>query len=515
MRGSWHITLSFLMLILATGFAISASQPSSSAHKAGSATSAEEQKSTPSLAFSTYLGGSGDDMIRGIATDSHGNTYLTGYTASSEFPTTPGAYDRRFHGWYDIFVAKLDPKGQLVWSTLLGGRGFDLALAIEVDKQGYVYIAGAAGPGAPVTPGAFQTNYNGYYTGQVYGGQNAYLAKLKPDGSGLVWASYFGATELIRDLAIDQRGDVYVLTNSQSVETGTWPAVWFNHAFQRTRNDPSDAVVAKIRSDGSQVVWATYLGGSSTEGKGSIRVDATGHAYVVVPTRSPDFPTTAGAYDRSYHGGGDFGVAKLTPDGSNLVFSTYLGGAGAEEHETHSLALDARGNVYIAAYTTSRDFPTTPGAFRRTYGGGTYDAFISKISADGSQLLASTYIGGNDGEGTEGISVDAQGNVYISGTTSSTDFPVTADAFQRKNRGKQDFFLLKLAADFSHPLYATYLGGSGADEGRTSCLDANGNVYVAGQTQSDDFPTRNAFQPSRTGAWDGSLAKFVFRIGGR
>src|SRR5215510_14631843 len=199
------------------------------------------------LAYSTYLGGSRNDFIRGITTDSQGNIYRTGYTASSDFPTTPGAYDRKFHGWYDIFVVKLDPNGQLVWSTLLGGPGYDLALAIEVDRQGYVYIAGAAGPGAPVTPSAFQTNYNGYYTGKVYGNQNAYLAKLKPDGSGLVWASYFGATELIRDLAIDPNGDLYVLTNAQSVETGTWPSAWFAQAFQPTRNGPSDAMAAKIR----------------------------------------------------------------------------------------------------------------------------------------------------------------------------------------------------------------------------------------------------------------------------
>src|SRR5690242_955124 len=235
MQASWHTTVSFLLATLMMGFGISASQSTPRPDKANGRRPPNAHAAMPFLAFSTYLGGSSDDMIRGIATDRHGNVYLTGYTASSEFPTTPGAYDRRFHGWYDIFVAKLNPNGQLVWSTLLGGRGFDLGLAVEVDKQGYVYIVGAAGPGAPVTPGAFQTSYNGYYAGRVYGDQNAYLAKLKPDGSGLVWASYFGATELIRDFAIDPSGDIYVLTNSQSVETGTWPSAWFDHAFQRTR----------------------------------------------------------------------------------------------------------------------------------------------------------------------------------------------------------------------------------------------------------------------------------------
>ena len=260
MQASWHITVGFLLATLMMGFGISASQSTPRPDKANGRRPPDAHAAMPSLAFSTYLGGSGDDTIRDVATDSQGNIYLTGSTASRNFPTTPRSYDRRFNGWIDIFVAKLDPSGQLVWSTLLGGPGYDYALAIEVDLQGYVYIGGTAGPGAPVTPGAFQTSYNGYYTGKAYGDQNAFVAKLKPDGSGLVWASYFGATDLIRDLAIDQRGDVYVLTNSQSVERGTWPASWFDHAFQRTRNGPSDAVVAKIRSDGSQVVWATYLG---------------------------------------------------------------------------------------------------------------------------------------------------------------------------------------------------------------------------------------------------------------
>jgi beta-propeller repeat-containing protein len=469
----------------------------------------------PQLVFSTYLGGSQEDTIRDITTDIQGNIYVTGGTASPNFPVTAGSYDTTFNGWHDVFVAKLDPNGHLLWCTFIGGRNYDRAYAIELDNLGYIYIAGRAGPGFPTTAGAFQTTYQGFYTGRGYGDQNAFVAKLKPDGSGLVWASYFGPFQLIRDLAIDHNGDISVAAMHEAAETATAPAEWFTNAFQKAPKGPNDAVIARIKSDGSRVLWASFFGGSSDEGGGpSIRVDDTGHPYFLGATSSTDLPTTMGAYSRTYNGGKlDLFLVKFTPDGSQLVFSTYLGGSGDEGLETHELALDAQGNSYISSWTSSSDFPTTPGAFQTTYPGGPSNTFVAKISVDGTRLLASTFIGGAQGELTEGIAVDTHGDVFIVGNTASGDFPTTRDALQAAHKGSTDFFAVKLSSDFSHLLYSTYCGGSNEDNGRSAHVDASGNMYMAGMTKSTDWPTLNAYQAAHSGNWDGALAKFSLGVG--
>jgi beta-propeller repeat-containing protein len=236
--------------------------------------------------------------------------------------------------------------------------------------------------------------------------------------------------------------------------------------------------------------------------------------FAVGDNSSTNLPTTVGAYSRTYNGGkSDLFLAKFTPDGSKLVFSTYLGGSGDEGLETHELALDAQGNSYISSWTSSSDFPTTPGAFQTTYRGGPSDTFVAKISADGTRLLASTFIGGANGELTEGIAVDAHGDVFIAGNTDSGDFPTTRDAFQATHKGSTDFFGVKLSSDFSHLLYSTYCGGSHEDNGRSAHVDRSGNLYMAGMTKSDDWLTLNAYQAARSGNLDGALAKFSFSVG--
>jgi Beta-propeller repeat len=472
------------------------------------------------LAFSTYLGGSQTEQIRGVTTDGQGNIYVTGGTASPNFPTTAGAYSRTHNGSYDVFVTKLAPSGRILWSTLLGGPNYDRAYAIEVDAQGFVYLTGRAGPGFPTTRGAFQPIYQGT-TVSLYGRQNAFVAKLSPDGSSLVFASYFGTMDGNRDLALDQSGNIFVATGYDPAKFPPLPASWFANSYKK---EPSgaDCIIAKISNDGSRVIWATYFGGSGIEsGTPSIRVDKQGYPVLLSFTNSGDLPTTPGAYNRSFRGVWDMFVAKFTPDGSKLVFSTYLGGSDTEFTETHGLALDAQSNVIVAATTKSKDFPITPTAFQKVYkgsggsttGGNTNypgEGFVAKLSSDGTTLLAATYLGGNLGEGIEGVGVDSQGNVYASGATYSSNFPVTSEAFQVTNGGGADFFVAKLSADLSTLLYGTYLGGNNIDYGRASTVDANGNIYVAGEVKSTNWPTRNALQGSYGGGdSDGAVAKFT------
>jgi hypothetical protein len=468
------------------------------------------------LSFSTYVGGSDWEHARDVVADSQGNVYIVGGTASTDFPTTAGAYDTKFNPGYtggfgpcDAFVSKFDPNGRLIWSTFLGGPGYDRAYAVEVDDSGYVYVAGRAGPGFPIKNG-FQATFEGVDNGK-YGMQNAFVAKIKPNGSDLVWASYVGVSTMCRDLAIDNNGDIYVPSGRWNT-TNIPPSEWFTNAFQKTPpGGNGDSGVIKIKGDGSQVLWATWLGGSGNEAlEASIRVDDKGYIYIATCTHSRDIPTTAGAYDTSFNGGVDLYVAKLTPDGSGLVYGTFIGDAGKNWNNTHNLAIDNQGNAYISVCATSSSFPTTSGAFQKTISGG-IDWGVAKFSPTGS-LISSTLIGGNSYDNPDGIYVDDAGNIFITGETQSTNFPgISIASYQPQNNGGHDAVLVILSADFKEILYSTYMGGSANDKGRSGFLDGNGNFYITGSSDGNGWPTKNAFQKFNGGKLDNIVSKFELK----
>ena len=421
----------------------------------------------------------------------------------------------------DVFVTKFDPLGRRLWTTIVGGPNYDRAYAVEVDAQGFVYVAGRAGSGFPVTSGAFQRAFAGGFAGSFYGNQDGVVFKMSPDGHALVWASYFGADDgaAIRDLAIDAAQNIYVTT--QHTLGSSYPAAIqqvFNRGPFPNVAGTRDQVAAKIKGDGSQLLWAIHLGGSGNEaGESSVRVDASGNPVFVTLTASTNIQTTPGAYSRTLKGPSDFYVAKVRPDGSGLIFGTYLGGSGVEAVETHNLALDRQGNVIIAAGTHSADFPMK-GAYDNTFNGkgssGTGaatnysgDAVIAKLSADGSQLLASTFFGGRYGDQAEGVWVDSAGSIYIAGGTYSDNFPVTGDAFQNRLNGGADGFVAKLSSSLGTLLYSTYIGGKGIDYLRTAAVDSQGTFFVGGETQSPDFPLLNELQAAYLSSTDGVLAR--------
>jgi hypothetical protein len=466
------------------------------------------------LAFATYIGGSKYDSIRDIAADLHGNVYITGGTTSPDYPTTTGAYQRQHAGMFDIFVTKFDAKGNIVWSTLVGGKDYDRAYAIKVDRQGYVYVAGRGGRYAPVTRGAVQPEFKGEWGGGPYrSDMNAYLFKLSPDGSRLIWATFFGTGQKFRDIDVDDDGNVYGVwhdpLNPKNPYRDSWrDGSWFANAFQKQpKGGRGDFGVVKVSADGKRCVWATYLTGSGYEtGAGSIRVARDGTVYLQTWTQSTDMPTTEGAHSRNNNGMADLYVARLSADGSKLIFGTYLGGSGEEIHSTHNLAIDRAGNAYVSVWTSSKDFPTTPRAFQRTYKGGYSDWGVAKVSSSGA-LVASTLIGGNAGENPDGIYVDNSGNIYLSGYTRSTNFPVSRTNV--RVHADQKAVFVKLASDFSRIVYGRYIAGSKRDDGRASFLDSKGTWYVTGETSSTDWPTYNAFQAHHAGEVDGILAKLI------
>ncbi|MFQ5807974.1 MAG: SBBP repeat-containing protein [Armatimonadota bacterium] len=479
------------------------------------------------LTFSTYLGGSAQDSARGVAVDAEGNIYVTGGTTSPDFLTTEGAYDRSYttggqsvgaFGPMDVFVTKLDPNGKIVWSTFLGGPNYDRAYSVEVDSQGYVYVAGRAGEGFPTTPGVLQPEFAGDDSrNRAYGKQDGFITRLSPDGSTIVWSTYFGDAggSIVRDIDIDATGNVYAtLMGTRHPNPNVTPG-----AFQTTPAGDADNVIAKISADGSRVIWASYLGGSGRDLAPSIRVDATGHVLVDGSTASTDFPVTPGAFQRKSGGGGDAYVVKFRPDGSGLVYGTYLGGSRSDGAAgKHGLAVDATGHAYVVGFTESPDFPTTPGAFQRKYGGGmqgtweqTGDRFVARLSPDGARLLAGTFVGGNARDGGEGVAVDERGSVYMSMFSYSSDFPVNADAMQPKRASRRDGTPFVLAPDFTRAVMSSYMGGSGEDNLRACALGSDGSFVVVGSTNSRDWPVRNAAQPSLAGDGDVVVVKFTPR----
>jgi len=479
------------------------------------------------LAFSTYFGGSAADGVRDVEVDGAGNIYVAGTTRSADFPTTPGAYDEQLDTsagttrWgynSEIFVAKFAPDGALVWSTLIGGPNSEEAYGLEIDSQGDVVVHGRGAEGTPVTPGVYQPQFKGC-GGEDPGNphntaQNAYVCKLTPDGSTMVWGSFFGIDHLHRDLALDVNDDIYVTWGvrphaNNLAHWDTWmdPA-WNANAFQPDPQGDTDCGVARIASDGSRVIWATYLGGSDYDSiEASIDVDAEGYVYVGLQTRSTDIPTTPGAADRTHNGGVDWYVAKLLPDGSDIVYGTYIGDEGDNWLNTHNLVVDDAGYCYSSMCAFSSSFPKTRSSVQKTHAGGV-DWGIVKLSPSGS-LAAATLLGGSGGDNSDGIRIDSEGNLVLFGQTNSADFPVTPDAYQPIKGAQDDAVMVKLNPGLNQILYSTFLGGNGADAGRAGCVATDGSLIVAGSTTGTDWPTRNAFQDSRRGPGDALVARLA------
>ncbi|MHC2069274.1 S-layer protein [Bremerella sp. T1] len=472
---------------------------------------AESASASPyEMAFSTYLGGSDWEHARDIFVDEAGNVYVVGGTQSPNFPVTEGAFQTKHDmsgtqvgsgGYCDAFVCKYRPDGTVAWCTLLGGPNYDRAYAVEVDRHGYVYVSGRGGPGFPVTDGAFQTEFRGNDEG-IYGMQNAFLVKLSPDGSELEWGAFVGVGNLCRELSLDDQGDVYVALHYLG-QGPLPPSQWFANTYQAKPAGGVEIGAIKIASDGSAVRWATWLGGSRDEVSNcGIRLDAQKNVYLNFTTQSDDVPTTEGAHDRTFNGDHDAFIAKLSPDGSRLIYGTYFGGREREEgNSTHSLAVDPAGHAYLLNSTTGDDMPVTPGVLQ-SKPTGQRDMVVSKFSPTGKLLLC-TYLGGSSNEGSEGIYANAKGEVAFAGTTDSADYPISSQPLQKLKAKSNDATVTILSADFDKILYSTYLGGESYDYGRAFYWGVDGSLYLTGSVNGSGWPIQNAAQKQFAGGGGG------------
>lgn len=443
------------------------------------------------IVYSTYLGGIGVDYGNAIAVDASGSVYVCGTTGSTNFPTTtPISGTYQSNG--DVFVAKINPAGSaLVYSTYLGGADLDEGFGIAVDASGSAYIAGDTdSPNFPrVNP---IQSFNG-------GGFDVFVARLNASGSALVYSTTLGgsgddgAYSLLGQssmIAVDSAGNAVITGFTAS---NNFPIA---NAYQRAPGGQFqvDAFVTKLNPTGTTLIFSTYLGGTGLDIGIAVAMDASGNVYITGSTASKDFPLKNAAQG-SYGGGSVCGtlpctdafVTEFTASGSDIVYSTYLGGSANDEG--HGIAVDASGNTYVTGYSVSGNFPVL-NPFQKLSAGGD-EAFVTKFRPGGS-MLYSSYLGGTDRDRGLAIAVDNAGNVYVAGRTASQNFPVVNS--EQVAGGDFDGFISIVNPSGTALLYSTYLGGLAYDSINSIAVDSAGNVYVTGNTESSNFPTRNPLQ---------------------
>ena len=363
-------------------------------------------------------------------------------------------------------VLNADSVSQVQSSSYFGSYASDAATDTAVDGSGFVYVVGFS---------------------EVFGGNaDAFVLKLTPDGSQVVYSTYFRGTgfDTANAVAVDAAGAVYVAGHTTSAD---FPLV---HPLQSTLRGSSDMWVAKLDPSGS-IVYSTYYGGSSFENGDSLALGPGGEVYISGGTGSTDLPGVNGVQRTNAGGFSDGFVAKIAADGASVQYATYLGGSGTDE--LNQVVLGADGQIYVAGYTSSPDFPVAS-AFQSAFGGGFTDGLVAKLSADGARVVFSSYLGGGDRDAVIGLAVDAQGAIYLAGNTSSYNFP-TYNAYKPYNYSSySDAFVTKLQPDGTALVFSTFFGGQGDDGALDIAIDAAGQIHVAGQTGSYDFPLVGAVQ---------------------
>lgn len=452
----------------------------------------------PVVAYSTYIGGAGYDAGYAITTDRSGGVYMTGTTGSIGFP----AQGSGVNGNTNAFVMKFNESGSLIYDTILAGNGNTSGQSIAVDSAGNAYIAGTTqAVNFPVTKGAWQT---------VFGGvADAFAAKLDPVGN-LLYATYIGGTgqETGTGIAIDSSGNAYV----SGFTSAMFPTT--AHAAQTVyAGGFADAFVVKLNASGNAAVYSTLLGGTGNDEAEAITVDAAGHACIAGYTDSTDLPVVSGL--QSAPGGeGDALIACLSADGSAWTMVSYFGGSNVDQ--AYALAIDVSGNLYVAGTTFSQDLPVTAGVFQ-TIKTGSYDAFLAEFSAGGVSLIYSTYLGGNGSDAATAVVPGSNGDVWIGGYTTSTNFPLSG-AWQSTAGSSFDGFIAHFSANATSLLTSSYLGGSLDDRVLGIALDADGLVFATGSTLSANFPvTPGAMQgaaPAGMNAFLVSISPWSYAISG-
>ena len=466
----------------------------------------------PALTWATYLlptvTGATTSLAQpfAMALDSTGNIYVAGTVLVST-------------GYNAMFVAKLNSTGTTAaYVTLIGGTDGDtFGDALALDATGNIFLAGTTDSVDYYYYEMADTSYLSPYTAPGYTADGI-IFKIDNAAQNEYFGHYFGGSysDYFYGLATDKSGNVYCVgsTNSPDLLVGNTTGT---NAAQMTLGGGVDAFVAEFNAVGS-LVYSTYLGGSGNDYGYAIAVDSTGNAYVTGSTVSSNFRTAGTPFQAALKGGTDAFVAKIAPGTGTLVYSTYLGGSANDEG--NAIAVDSSGAVYITGDTASPDFPLL-GAYQSSYGGGANDAFVTKLAGSGSSLIYSSYLGGSGADAGLAIAVDGTGNAYITGSTTSTDYPVTSDAFQSTNQGAAQSASNGMVTAFnpagSGLLFSSYLGGNGSqsastgDFGNAIAVNCAAGLVVAGSTSSSNFPATSGSYTATYpgGTTDGFVAQIA------
>jgi beta-propeller repeat-containing protein len=462
----------------------------------------------PTVTYSTYFGGSAEDEAYGVAVDSSGNAYVTGATKSPNFPGPLAAGTN-----FDVFVSKLNPAGSaLLYSTFVGGNagnGDNFGLGIAVNSTG-TYVIGNTS----------STNFPASVTIGPGGGTDVFVAKLDNSTGVASQLTKIGGTgnDSGNGIAVDSTGAAYIGGETYSTD---FPIA--GPPIQTSNAGADDGFIAKLDSNGTVLDYSTYIGGSSGDLVTGIALDSLNNAYVSGITVSSDFPTTTGAFqttEPSTTSDNGF-VAAIKADGSAKIYSTYLGGSG--NNDALAIAADSAGEAYVTGDTNSSNFPVLNATQATLKGASATNVFITKLQANGSGLLFSTYYGGTLNDAGTGIAIDAFNDVYVTGRTLSSDYPTNGTPFQSSLSGTSDAFVTELSNTGS-PVYSSFLGGTGNENSvnvstvlasaplGAVAVDSASNAYLAGSTDSTTgFPVSPSALQSSFG---GGLADgFVTKVG--
>ncbi|HQR38719.1 MAG TPA: SBBP repeat-containing protein [Blastocatellia bacterium] len=449
--------------------------------------------------YSVYLGTGSQNSVEqanAMAVDDDGNVFVTGEVSHSGFPVSDNAWSREPLGGDDIFVTKLSPEGRsIIFSTYLGGSGIDRPYAIAVDGHGAVYVTGATdSPDYPTTPGAYRRTYTAD-TQKT----NVFVTKLSADGSNLVYSTVlaeFAGSDQGRAIRVDSSGSAYVAGTTSPFGFPTTPG-----ALDSSIDAETKAFVTKLRPDGGALVFSTMFGGTGYTYGFGLALGGDGSVYLAGSTYGNAFPTVH-PIRQPVPDDQDSFVARISANGSTLLFSTPFGGTSGES--ALSVALDTSGFVYVAGTTLARDFPTTPGAFqerfpdRNSYG----CAYVVKLSLDEPRVVYATLLSGWTDTRLQSMVVDAQGRAWCVGVTYATDFPVTEGAADGVlDGGGTDGFVAGVSSDGGALAYGSFLGTTGSDSGLGVAADVFGGVYACGISESPDFPATGFGARSRGSAF--------------
>ncbi len=382
------------------------------------------------LIFATFIGGSEDDEAEAMVRDNSGNLYITGHTESSDFPTTSGAYDRTHNGEEDAFALKLNSSGSsLLYATYVGGSENDHGTGIAVAANGTAVVCGyTESSDFPTSNNAYDRTHNG--------DADAFVLRLNGSGSTLLYSTFLGGSE------DDEAYDVALRGNGMAIVCGATKSSDFpttSGAYDQSYNGSKDWFIAALNGSGTQLEFATFVGGSDSDEAYAIALGPSNSIVIAGATESSDFPTTSGAYDQSFNGDKDAAVVRMNASASQMLWGTFLGGSSEDAAKDCFVTNTA---VYLTGVTYSSNFPVTSNAYDQSHNG-EEDVFIAALAITGSTLPYATFVGGSSDE--EGESIVASGcGVYVTGYTKSSNFPTTSGAYDQMYNGEQDAFVFKL-----------------------------------------------------------------------